>query len=184
MVHRALIRAHGWGNDGLTDGEIERLRPTADQISTTERRSMEAERDTTDRYLAAYLSDRIGTEMTGRISGVLRFGAFVRLDETGADGLIPARAIGNEYFRFDRDSQTLMGEYSGLIIEAGQKVLVRLTEAAPVTGGLIFDLLELDGKDLPAASGRRRGKGPTRRKATRARKKATKVKRKVARKKK
>jgi ribonuclease R len=87
IVHRALIAAHGWGNDGLKPDEIERLEETAKHISDTERRSMAAERDTTDRYLAAFLSDRVGATFTGRISGIARFGAFVKLDETGADGL-------------------------------------------------------------------------------------------------
>ena len=182
VVHRALIRAHGWGKNGLTDSEVERLRSTGEQISVTERRSMEAERDTTDRYLAAYLSDRVGTELTGRISGIQRFGAFVQLDETGADGLIPIREIGREYFHYDRDSQTLMGSDTGLEITVGQRVLVRLAEATPVTGGIMLELLELDGKELPSGGGSGRSRGPTRRKQTKARKKAAKTKRKVTRK--
>jgi ribonuclease R len=94
IVHRALISAHRWGDDGLSPEEIDQLEPTAQHISETERRSMAAERDTTDRYLAAFLSERVGAELTGRISGVQRFGAFVKLDETGADGLIPIRSLG------------------------------------------------------------------------------------------
>lgn len=145
VVHRALVRAHKWGDDGLTDTEIERLKSTAEQISQSERRSMEAERDTTDRYLASFLSERVGAELTGRISGIQGFGVFVKLDETGADGLIPIRALGREYFHFDRDAQTLEGSDTGQIIGLGQRVLVRLAEAVPVTGGLMLELLELDG---------------------------------------
>ncbi len=178
VVHRALIRAHKWGDDGLTDDEIERLERTGEQISLTERRSMEAERDTTDRYLAAYLSDRVGAEMTGRISGVQRFGAFVRLDETGADGLIPIREIGREYFHFDRDSQTLLGAETGLTIGVGQRVTVRLAEAVPVTGGLMLELLDIEGNAMPSPVKRGRGKGPVRRKAN----KVAKARRKVSRK--
>ncbi|MEO1703884.1 MAG: ribonuclease R, partial [Pseudomonadota bacterium] len=96
IVHRALITAHGWGDDGLSSEEIDRLEPTAEHISETERRSMLAERDTSDRYLAAYLSERVGTEFSGRVSGIARFGIFVKLDETGADGLVPIRDLGNE----------------------------------------------------------------------------------------
>ncbi|MEL6702354.1 MAG: RNB domain-containing ribonuclease, partial [Pseudomonadota bacterium] len=98
IVHRALITAHGWGPDGLTPEDIEMLEATAAHISDTERRSMLAERDTTDRYLASYLSERVGTELEGRISGIARFGVFVKLDETGADGLVPIRELGQEYF--------------------------------------------------------------------------------------
>ena len=137
------------------------LEETAQQISDTERRSMMAERDTTDRYLAAYLSDRVGSEFTGRISGVQKFGAFVKLDETGADGLIPVREIGREFFHYDRDSQTLMGADTGLTISVGQRVLVRLAEAIPMTGRLMLELLELEGAALPAG-GRGGGKGPGR----------------------
>jgi ribonuclease R len=116
---------------------------------------MAAERDTNDRYLAAYLSDRIGAEFAGRISGVQRFGLFVRLDETGADGLIPVRALGREFFHYDEGSQTLMGSETGLTLGIGQKVMVRLTEATPVTGGLILDLLSVEGATLQAP--RRKG---------------------------
>ncbi len=181
IVHRALISAHGWGDDGLSEHDIERLEATATHISDTERRSMVAERDTTDRYLASYLSERIGTEFPGRISGVAKFGIFVKLDETGADGLVPMRNIGREYFHFDRDAGTLMGADSGIEIRLGQRVLVRLTEAAPVTGGLALELLELEGSQLPAGSGSGRRTGP-KRKAVKAKRKSDKTKRKVVRK--
>ena len=183
VVHRALISAHGWGDDGLSVEEIERLEDTAIHISETERRSMAAERDTTDRYLAAYLSDRIGAEFTGRVSGIARFGAFVKLDETGADGLIPVREIGAEYFHFDAEAQTLIGSDTGLTIGIGQRVTVRLAEAVPVTGGLRLELLSIDGAALPRRPSRGRGKPGGRRSAV-AKKKAQKTKRKVTRKRK
>ncbi len=180
VVHRAMIAAHGWGGDGLTPEEVERLVSTGEQISMTERRSMEAERDTTDRYLAAYLSDRVGTELAGRISGIQRFGAFIRLDETGADGLLPIREIGREYFHYDRDAQTLTGSDTGVTIGVGQRVLVRLAEAVPVTGGLMLELLELDGAVLPHGPSKSR-RNPPKRKLSRSKKKAAKTKRKVSR---
>jgi len=148
VVHRALIAGNGWGKDGLSQWDIENLEETGKLISEAERRSMAAERDTTDRYLAAYLADRVGAEFAGRISGVQRFGVFVRLDETGADGLIPVRALGREFFHYDEGTQTLMGSETGLTLGIGQKVVVRLTEAVPVTGGLILDLLSVEGATL------------------------------------
>ena len=174
VVHRALVTAHGWGDDGLSAEEIERLEATAQQISETERRSMMAERDTTDRYLASYLSERVGTEIGGRISGVQRFGVFVKLDETGADGLVPIRSIGQEFFHFDRENQTLMGADTGQIISLGQRVTVRLVEAAPVTGGLILELLEIEGGGVARGPRKQRGRGPQR-KPARAAHKARKV---------
>ena len=145
IVHRALILGHGWGKDGLSAWDMENLEETGKLISEAERRSMAAERDTNDRYLAAYLVDRVGAEFAGRISGVQRFGVFVRLDETGADGLVPVRALGREYFNYDESSQTLMGSETGLVLGIGQKVVVRLAEAVPVTGGLILDLVSVEG---------------------------------------
>jgi len=181
IVHRALITAHGWGKDGLSEQDIDTLEATAQHISETERRSMAAERDTTDRYLAAYLSERVGNEFAGRISGIARFGVFVTLDETGADGLIPIRELGHEYFHYDREAQTLMGADTGLVIGIGQRVTVRLAEAVPVTGGLSLELLSLDGQTVRTGPTRVRGK-PVRRKVAHAKAKADKTRRKVSRK--
>ena len=180
IVHRALVSAHGWGDDGLTQQDIEMLETTAQHISDTERRSMTAERDTTDRYLASYLSERVGNEFTGRVAGIAKFGIFVKLDDSGADGLVPMRNIGNEYFHYDRDTQTLMGSDSGRLIRIGQRALVRLSEAAPVTGGIALELLELDGKRVTQGRTSPAGRTP-RRKAAKGKRKADKVKRKVSR---
>ncbi len=182
IVHRSLITAHGWGDDGLSAQDVESLEETAKQISETERRSMVAERDTTDRYLASYLSERIGTEFPARISGIARFGAFARLDETGADGLIPISSLGREYFVHDAEAQTITGERSRLQIGLGMRVLVRLAEAAPVTGGMAFELLEVEGKPLPRAGNGGRGKQKYGgRKTGKNKAKVAKVKRKVSR---
>ena len=179
VVHRALITAHGWGRDGLAPGEGDELEATGKHISDTERRSMVAERDTTDRYLAAYLSERVGDELTGRISGVARFGAFVRLDETGADGLIPIRSLGREFFHYDREDETLMGSDTGLTIAPGQRVTVRLAQATPVTGGLELELLALDDQALPR--GPNRTSRPVRRKIATAKRKRDKTGKKIIR---
>ncbi|MCZ4257956.1 ribonuclease R [Sulfitobacter sp. G21635-S1] len=180
IVHRALVTAHGWGKDGLTPEDMEMLDQTGAHISDTERRSMTAERDTTDRYLASYLSERVGSEFTGRISGIARFGAFVKLDETGADGLLPMRALGREYFHYDREAQTLMGSDTGRLISIGQRVTVRLAEAVPVTGGIALELLEIDDQKVPQGRQSPAGRHP-RRSATKAKRKKNKIKRKVAR---
>ena len=180
VVHRALISVHGWGDDGLSHEEEARLDVTAQHISDTERRSMMAERDTNDRYLAAFLSERVGQEFTGRISGVAKFGVFVRLDETGADGLIPVRSLGREFFHFDREAGTLMGSDTGLTIGLGQRVTVKLSEAAPVTGGIALELVSLEGETMPKGPRAARGK-PPRRKLGVAKRKAASVKRKAER---
>lgn len=182
IVHRGLISAHGWGADGLSPWDIEHLEETGKAISEAERRSMAAERDTADRYLAAYLSDRVGAEFTGRVSGVARFGVFVKLDETGADGLVPIRAIGDEYFRHDAEAQVLEGERTGFRIGLGQRVKVKLAEAEPVTGGIGLELLEVEGEAPQRGGGRRGSRGPVRRSAGKGRAGSAKAARKLKRK--
>jgi ribonuclease R len=142
VVHRSLIRALKFGSDGLDDTEISTLVRIGEEISALERRSMAAERESKDRYVAAFMKDRLGAEFAGRIAGVTRFGLFVRLTETGADGLIPIGALGNEYFHHDERAHALIGGQTGLTFRLGAPVTVRLIEAAPVTGGLRFELIE------------------------------------------
>ncbi|RZJ82240.1 MAG: RNB domain-containing ribonuclease, partial [Brevundimonas sp.] len=162
IVHRGLIRALGLGKDGLTDREIAELPAIADHVVMTERRSMAAERDAMDRYIAAFLEDRVGGSFTGRITGVTRFGLFVRLDETGADGLVPVSSLGGEYFSHDDRTHALVGERTGRRWPLGKRVEVKLLEATPVTGGLIFEMLsEPDARDPNAQAPRlgMRGRG-------------------------
>ncbi|MEO1038171.1 MAG: ribonuclease R [Pseudomonadota bacterium] len=141
IVHRALIRAYGLGSDGQSDGERSELERIAEETSQNERRAMAAERDATDRFIASWLSSRVGSEFTGRITGVTRFGTFVRLHETGADGLCPISSLGDEYFHHDERAHALIGDRSGGQYRLGMSVTVRLKEATPVTGGLLFEML-------------------------------------------
>ena len=157
VVHRALIRAGRFGAGALTEGEMAKLAETADHISMTERRAMAAERDSVDRYVAAYMEDRVGAVFQARVSGVTRFGLFVRLKETGADGLLPMRALGADFFRHDEKRHALVGQRSGTVYKLGDMLTVRLAEAAPLTGGLRFDLAD----EAPAAPPRG-GRGPAR----------------------
>jgi ribonuclease R len=179
VVHRALISALRLGRDGLSPEDTARLKETAETISATERRSMEAERDTNDRYLAAYMADREGAEFSGRIAGIARFGLFVKLDESGADGLVPISSLGREYFRHDAERHTLTGERSGRVLAMGMCARVRLLEAVPVTGGLLFELLEATGT-APRAAHPGTRPGP-RRQLNKSRIAAAKAKRKARR---
>ncbi len=154
-IHRALIRALNLGEDGATDAEEARYDETAEHISTTERQSMAAERDATARYISAFLSDRIGATFEGRVTGVTRFGLFIRLDETQADGLAPISTLGNERWIHDEAAHALVGEHSGTRYPLGMKVEVRLEEATPISGGLVFYVLS---DPLPPAPGWRRSR--------------------------
>lgn len=140
-VHRALISSLGLGEDGATTEELSRLQETAEHISDTERRAMAAERDAKDRYIASYLQDRIGASFHGRIGGVTRAGLFIQLDETGADGFAPISRLGLERFLFDEKAKSLIGTETGGTYKFGRRVEVKLMEAMPLTGGLIFELL-------------------------------------------
>ncbi|MDP3175338.1 MAG: ribonuclease R [Phenylobacterium sp.] len=175
VVHRGLIRALGLGDDGLTDRDISRMKDTAELITGAERRAMAAERDATDRYVAALLADRVGAEFEGRITGVTRFGLFVRLTETGADGLIPVSRLGAEFFHHDERSHALVGERTGKRWPLGMAVQVRLAEATPITGGLLFDMLSEAAPADPTAPrlrlpqrGRPQSRGPQSRGPSRA----------------
>ncbi len=149
IVHRALIRALGLGEGALPETEtLETLSEVAAQISVTERRAMKAERETADRLIAHFLADRIGATFQGRISGVTRAGLFVKLSDTGADGLIPIRTLGTEYFNYDETRHALVGSRSGAMHRLGDVVDVRLVEAAPVAGALQFELLS-EGQVIP-----------------------------------
>jgi len=116
-----------------------------------------------DRYIAAFLQDHVGATFTGRITGVTRFGLFVRLEETGADGLVPVSSLGTEYFTHDDRAHALVGERSGQRYTLGRSVEVKLKEATPITGGLLFEMLsdpEPRDPNAPAPRLGMRGRGP------------------------
>lgn len=160
IVHRALIAALQFGDDGLTDREIAKLPAIAQHISSTERRAMLAERETADRLLAQFLADRVGAEFDARISGLTRSGMFVRLRETGADGFVPASSLGADYYRYDEKVQAMVGDRTGETFRIGDDVRVRLLEVAPVAGALRFELLSEGSRGVPS-SGKGHRKGPS-----------------------
>jgi ribonuclease R len=142
VVHRALIRALKLGRDGLPDGEdVRSLGEIGAKISASERRAMVAERETVDRLIAHFLSEQVGATFDGHIAGVTRAGLFVKLDDTGADGFIPARTLGSDYFRYREAEHALVGDATGEMHRLGDPVKVRLVEAVPVAGALRFELL-------------------------------------------
>jgi ribonuclease R len=149
VVHRALVRAYKLGEGGLTDDEAAAMEVTGELISNLERRAMVAERETLDRYVAAFLSEKVGELLPCRITGVQPFGFFATVEELGGDGLVPAATLGRDYFRYDEASQTLIGDESETTYALGQRLTLRLAEANPVSGGLRFEL-----PDAPAGGGR------------------------------
>jgi ribonuclease R len=157
IVHRALIRAHRFGEDGLPDAvTVGDLAEIGQAISSAERRAMAAERETVDRLIAHHLADRVGSTFEGQIAGVSRAGLFVKLAETGADGFVPASTIGADYYRYEEAKHALVGDRTGETYRLGDRVTVQLVEAAPVAGALRFEILS-EGRRGGAAA---RGRGP------------------------
>lgn len=149
LVHRGLIRAYDLGPGGLNDEEMVRLEEMSQQISDTERRSMEAERASVDRFTATWLSERTGGEFDGRITGVTRFGLFVTLEGIGADGIIPMRSLPDDFYDHDEKQHALIGRRSRRLYRLGASLRVRLKEADPVTGGMVFAVTNTDSADIP-----------------------------------
>lgn len=141
LVHRALISAYGFGDDGLPVEAAATFESTGQHISATERRAAAAERDAIDRYVAHFMSERVGENFDGRISGVARFGLFVTLDETGADGLLPVTMLPPDFYDHDERSHALVGRRNGRAFQLGAAITVRLAAAQPLTGGLSFELV-------------------------------------------
>ena len=140
ITHRALIRALKLGEGGITDQEINYLPTLAEHLSKCERRSVAAERETLDRFTAAYLSDKVHNKFSAAITSVMRFGIFVRIDDIGAEGLVPISKLGRGYFEYDAKNQLIKGKSSDLTYKLGQRVTVKLTEVDKTTGQLNFTL--------------------------------------------
>jgi ribonuclease R len=141
IVHRALVSALGFGEDGLSTDDIAKLKDTADMISDAERRAMAAERETVDRLIASHMAKQTGAVFRGRIGGVVSAGLFVKLDESGADGFVPVTTLGTDYFVYDKTRHALIGERSGDTFQLGDRLEVRLVEATPVSGGMRFEVV-------------------------------------------
>jgi len=162
LVHRSLIAGYRLGDGGLSEDEAERFEEIGDHISSTERRAVMAERDAMDRYTTAFLAERTGATFTAKVSGVTRFGLFVTLDETGADGLIPISTIADDYFIHDEVNHALVGERTGLTFTLSDPVVVELVEADTITGGMVFTIIEggKEGRPVKRGRGAPRRSGP------------------------
>ena len=146
LVHRALVGAYGLKpaveETRLASDDAQRMADIGERISQAERRAMEAERETIDRYVAAYLSTKIGELVETRITGVQRFGFFATVEGLGGDGLVPVSTLGAERFHHDEATHSLVGEESGDRFTLGQRMTLRLVEANVASGALRFELPE------------------------------------------
>lgn len=154
LVHRALIAALDLGAGGSVPGDGADFEAVGRHISTTERRASAAERNAMDRLTVAYLADRTGAVFKARVNGVARFGVFVTLIETGAGGLMPLSALGDERFRVDERRQSVTAGRGRVVVRLGDSLDVRLVEANPLTGSMVFEPVARKG------DGKRRNSGP------------------------
>jgi ribonuclease R len=143
IVHRALIAAYGLGEGGLSSEDKGRFTEFGEHLSMCERRAVAAERGAMDRYVAAFMAGHVGAVFPGRVNGVTRFGLFATLEGTGADGLIPIRSLGQEFFRHDEGRQVLIGERTGETFGLGDRLQIKLVEADTATGGLLFEIVDV-----------------------------------------
>jgi len=143
IVHRALIAAYGLGDGGLSSEDRGRFTEFGEHLSMCERRAVAAERGAMDRYVAAFMAGHVGAVFPGRVNGVTRFGLFATLEGTGADGLIPIRSLGQEFFRHDEGRQVLIGERTGETFGLGDRLQLKLIEADLATGGLLFEIVDV-----------------------------------------
>ncbi len=160
LVHRSLVDAYVLDPESrktaLAKDDADRMDAIGQNISQAERRAMEAERETIDRYVAAFLAMRVGEILDTRITGVTNFGFFATVEGLGGDGLVPISTLGIEHFRFDETQKLLIGEESGETYHIGQALPLRLVEANPISGALRFELPE--GANHLPVRGRRTGK--------------------------
>jgi ribonuclease R len=161
LVHRALIAGCKLGDGALPAEAGERFAAYGEHISGTERRAAAAERDAIDRFIAAFLAERVGEILPGRLTGVTRFGLFVRLDETGADGLVPIASLPNDFYDHDEAAHALVGRRWGRVYRLGERAMVRLVQAEALTGGLLLELIDGGGGEAPAHPAKAKGKKPS-----------------------
>jgi ribonuclease R len=158
LVHRALVdsfhleqpkpQAALPPSTGLSEHDRSDLHKISEIISPTERRAMEAERDTIDRYVAAWLSSRVGEVFETRITGVQSFGFFATIVGLGGDGLVPVSTLGQDYFKYDEGARALVGDKSGERFALGDMLKLRLAEANPLTGALKFEPVDGGGQRI------------------------------------
>ena len=161
LVHRALVKGLKLGEGSLEDDHKD-FSEMGEHLSITERNASGAERDAVDRFTALYLSEKIGAVFKGRINGVTRFGLFITLNETGADGLVPIRTLPDDYYIHDEHKHTLVGREHRLEFRLGDQVEVLIVDADAITGSTVFKIMEggRTAKGAPSVPGKGAGKGP------------------------
>ena len=146
LIHRFLIKIHGWEESKYETIKNSDLNEIGEHLSFTERRSMIAERETNERYTARFLSTAIGQDLDATISGISKSGIFIRLHKTGGDGLIPMSSLAGDRFLVNSTQTKMKGRNSKFSFDLGAKVIAKLVASNPISGSLILNLVEYEGK--------------------------------------
>lgn len=141
LVHRALKELLAGRLEGP---QMREQRSVLAQLCRTcserERAADAAGRASQKIKMAELFSDRVGERFAGTVSGCERFGVFVTLDETCAEGLVPVRRLGDEWFAYDEARMTLTGEESGTVWRLGTRVTVSVAGVNVSRGQIDLEL--------------------------------------------
>jgi ribonuclease R len=151
VVHRALFQT--------THGSTHSLRQTADHISDTERNSADAERDSKDVKLYAYLNAQLQsgqpTPYAALVTDVRNMGFFVDVAALGMSGLVPLSTMEDDFYLFEPDRNHLIGRRTRRIIRLGDRVEVEISKVNSFKKQVDFRLARIA---IPRAAGSIRGR--------------------------
>ncbi|WP_293673396.1 ribonuclease R family protein [uncultured Parolsenella sp.] len=144
-VHRALKVHIGMAADAGFDvrarrAELAAMPQLCRTCSERERAADAAARESQRVKMAQLMEQHVGESFSGVVVGVERFGLFVRLDVTCAEGLLPIRALGDEWFAYDEGTMCLTGESTGRRWHLGRRVAVTVAGCKPEKGQIDFTL--------------------------------------------
>ena len=144
FIHR-IISKYIEENYQLSDDEIEKYRGQAEkyakQSSDREKIAQKVERDSVDLKMAEYMQDKIGNEYDGIISSITSFGVFVELENT-VEGLVRFAELGDDYFIYDEDRKTLLGERTKILYKIGDKMRIKVIRADKVSRQIDFEKID------------------------------------------
>ncbi|MBI5220046.1 MAG: ribonuclease R [Bacteroidia bacterium] len=125
MVHRLLDT---YLNNEKPKNE-NKLKQLCKHSSDMEQRAADAERASVKYKQVEFMSDKIGQEFEGVISGVTEWGLYVELDENKCEGMVPIRELKDDFYIFDEDNFSLIGRHHKQRYQMGDKVIVEILRA-------------------------------------------------------
>ncbi|QNQ83343.1 ribonuclease R [Lactobacillus sp. PV037] len=144
MVHRMI---HDYADKGMGEEIRENFKSqmpnVAEQTSTQERKSIDAERGVNDLKMTEYMADKVGQVFEAIVSSVTSFGMFIQLPNT-VEGLIHISNLDDDYYNFDEKSLTLTGRTTHKQFKIGMPIKVKLIRADVEQHQLDFEIYDPD----------------------------------------